>query len=145
MCVCVIGFNFSGPQFPRLSHGDALTLRDPLTLASQVTSALWPMDSAVHHLWSAGGDTSTTVSWLLLGLPRLVPVANVSAMLDGIVRRVYEVISIQVQGSPSPGSSPWGGGCRSRATIQQARGGLPHLQLILAQTGLKLQVLKQRF
>lgn len=69
-----------------------------LTLASQVTSALQPMDAAVYHLHSACGDTSTTVSRLLLGLPQPVPVANVSTVLDGIVKRVYEVINIQVQG-----------------------------------------------
>ncbi|XP_070345027.1 uromodulin-like 1 isoform X1 [Equus asinus] len=84
-------------DFEELQQVDPRLLNHMRLLHSMVTSALWPMDSAVHHLWSAGGDTSTTVSWLLLGLPRPVPVANVSAMLDGIVRRVYEVISIQVQ------------------------------------------------
>uniref|UniRef100_H0WT32 Uromodulin like 1 n=1 Tax=Otolemur garnettii TaxID=30611 RepID=H0WT32_OTOGA len=63
----------------------------------QVTSALQPLDSTVHHLRSTSGDPSTTVSWLLLGLPQLLPVADVSAMLDDVVRRVYEVISIHVQ------------------------------------------------
>lgn len=69
-----------------------------------------PLDPTVHHLQSAGGDTSTTVLRLLLGLPQPVPVANVSAMLTGIVKRVYEVISVQVQGGALPWSSPWGGG-----------------------------------
>lgn len=90
----------------------ALSLGDALTLASQVTSALQPMDAAVYHLHSACGDTSTTVSRLLLGLPRPVPVANVSAVLDGIVKRVYEVIHIQVQGVfslPSPCVCVWEG------------------------------------
>ncbi|XP_012882799.1 PREDICTED: uromodulin-like 1 [Dipodomys ordii] len=66
-------------------------------LYSLVTSALQPLNPAVHYLHSAGGDTFTTVSWLLLGLTRLLPVANVSAMLDDMVKRVYEVINIQVQ------------------------------------------------
>ncbi|XP_076414588.1 uromodulin-like 1 isoform X2 [Peromyscus maniculatus bairdii] len=67
-------------------------------LYSLVTSALQPLTPAVHYLDSAGGrDTITTVSWLLLGLPRLLAVGNVSAMLDDMVTRVYEVISIQVQ------------------------------------------------
>ncbi|XP_031202860.1 uromodulin-like 1 [Mastomys coucha] len=67
-------------------------------LYSLVTSALQPLNPAVHYLTSTGGrDTFTTVSWLLLGFPRLMPVANVSAMLDDMVNRVYEVISIQVQ------------------------------------------------
>uniref|UniRef100_A0A8C6R9E2 Uromodulin-like 1 n=1 Tax=Nannospalax galili TaxID=1026970 RepID=A0A8C6R9E2_NANGA len=67
-------------------------------LYSLVTSALRHLDPAVHYLTSAGGgDTFTTASWLLLGLPQLWPVANVSAMLDNMVKRIYEVISIRVQ------------------------------------------------
>ncbi|CAO2608631.1 Uromodulin-like 1 [Lemmus lemmus] len=67
-------------------------------LYSLVTSALQPLNASVHYLNSAGGrDTFTTVSWLLLGLPRRLTVANVSAMLDDVVNRVYEVVSIQVQ------------------------------------------------
>ncbi|XP_075834912.1 uromodulin-like 1 [Microtus pennsylvanicus] len=67
-------------------------------LYSLVTSALQPLNSSVHYLNSAGGrDIFTTVSWLLLGLPRRLTVANVSATLDDVVNRVYEVVSIQVQ------------------------------------------------
>ncbi|GAB1300833.1 Uromodulin-like 1 [Apodemus speciosus] len=67
-------------------------------LYSLVTSALQPLSPAVHYLTSTGGrDAFTTVSWLLLGFPRLVTAANVSAMLDDMVNRVYEVISTQVQ------------------------------------------------
>nr|AAX14813.1 olfactorin [Mus musculus] len=67
-------------------------------LYSLVTSALQPLNPAVHYLTSTGGkDTFTTVSWLLMGFPRLMTVANVSVMLDDMVNRVYEVVSIQVQ------------------------------------------------
>ncbi|XP_021004944.1 uromodulin-like 1 isoform X2 [Mus caroli] len=67
-------------------------------LYSLVTSALQPLNPAVHYLTSTGGrDTFTTVSWLLVGFPRLMTVANFSVMLDGMVNRVYEVVSIQVQ------------------------------------------------
>ncbi|XP_060225969.1 uromodulin-like 1 [Meriones unguiculatus] len=67
-------------------------------LYSLVTSALQPLNPAVHYLNSTGGgDTFTTASWLLLGLPQPMAVANVSAMLDDMVNRVYEVISIQLQ------------------------------------------------
>lgn len=99
-----------------------LSLDDALILASQVTGALQPMDAAVHHLHSACGDTSTTVSRLLLGLPRPVPVASVSAVLDGIVKRVYEVINIQVQGDAFSWSSPRGEG-QEWDINQQVRGG----------------------
>ncbi|ELK37252.1 Uromodulin-like 1 [Myotis davidii] len=84
-------------DFGELQQVDARLLDHMRLLHSMVTSALRPMDAAVYHLHSACGDTSTTVSWLLLGLPRSVPVANVSTVLDGIVKRVYEVINIQVQ------------------------------------------------
>ncbi|XP_035873356.1 uromodulin-like 1 isoform X2 [Phyllostomus discolor] len=84
-------------DFRELQQVDPGLLNHMRLLHSMVTSALQPMAAAVHHLHSACGDTSTTVSRLLLGLPRPVPVANVSAVLDGIVKRVYEVIHIQVQ------------------------------------------------
>lgn len=120
-CAC-----FSGPQSPCLSDG-RLSVSDALALASQVTSALQPLRPAVHHLQSARGDTSLTVSQLLLGLPRLVPVARVSEMLDEVVKRVYEVIDIQAQGAASPPSSPrwWGrgsGGGGGALQDEQGRG-----------------------
>ncbi|XP_021112130.1 uromodulin-like 1 [Heterocephalus glaber] len=66
-------------------------------LCSLVTSALQPLDSAVHYLGSASGDSSTTVSQLLLGLAQPLSVANVSALLDDIMKRVCEVMGIQVK------------------------------------------------
>ncbi|XP_032316810.1 LOW QUALITY PROTEIN: uromodulin-like 1 [Camelus ferus] len=73
-------------------------LRDHMRLLhSMVAGALQPLDTTVHHLRSAGGATSTTVSWLLLGLPRPAPAARVSSALDGMVQRVYEVMAVQVQ------------------------------------------------
>ncbi|XP_004429682.1 PREDICTED: uromodulin-like 1 [Ceratotherium simum simum] len=84
-------------DFRELQQVDPRLLNHMRLLHSMVTSALRPMDSAVHHLQSASGDTSTTVSQLLLGLPQPVPVADVSARLDSIVERVYEVINIRVQ------------------------------------------------
>ncbi|XP_054432164.1 uromodulin-like 1 [Pteronotus mesoamericanus] len=84
-------------DFRELQQVDPRLLDHMRLLHSMVTSALQPMDAAVYHLHSACGGTSTTVSRLLLGLPQPVPVANVSAVLDGIVKRVYEVINIQVQ------------------------------------------------
>lgn len=97
-----------------------MSLGDTLTLTSQVTGALWPMEATVYHLHSARGDASTTVSQLLLGLPRPVPVATVSAMLDGVVKRIYEVVSLQAQGAaPSALSRGW----RWGAGAGQARRG----------------------
>ncbi|XP_006870914.1 PREDICTED: uromodulin-like 1 [Chrysochloris asiatica] len=84
-------------DFKELNHVDPQLLNHMRLLYSMVTSALQPLDSTVHHLHSAGGDPSTTVSRLLLGLTRPLPVANISTVLDDIVRRVYEVINIQVQ------------------------------------------------
>nr|KAF6478756.1 uromodulin like 1 [Molossus molossus] len=84
-------------DFQELQRVDTRLLGHMRLLHSMVTSALQPTDAAVHHLHSACGDTSTTVSRLLLGLPQPVPVARVSAVLDSIVKRVYEVINIQVQ------------------------------------------------
>lgn len=107
--------------------------RDALTLASQVTSALQPLRPAVHPVQSASGDAATTVSWLLLGLPRPVPVATVSVMLDEVVKRVYEVINIQVQGTaPSlrpPLGGGHGGGCRTDGPAGEGR---PDLSLALS-------------
>uniref|UniRef100_A0A8B9XUJ5 Uromodulin like 1 n=1 Tax=Bos mutus grunniens TaxID=30521 RepID=A0A8B9XUJ5_BOSMU len=84
-------------DFKELQQVDPRLLDHMRLLHSMVTSALQPLDTTVHHLHSARGDTSTTVSWLLLGLPRPMPVARVSAVLDGMVKRIYEVIDVQVQ------------------------------------------------
>ncbi|XP_076724705.2 uromodulin-like 1 [Callospermophilus lateralis] len=84
-------------DFEDLQHVDPGLQNHTRLLCSLVTSALQPLDPAVHYLSSARQDPSTTLSWLLLGLPRLLPVAKVSSMLNDIVKRVYEVVSIQVQ------------------------------------------------
>ncbi|XP_057553312.1 uromodulin-like 1 [Hippopotamus amphibius kiboko] len=84
-------------DFRELRQVDPRLLDHMRLLHSMVTSALQPLDATVHHLHSARGDTSTTVSWLLLGLRRPEPVARVSTALDGVVKRVYEVIDVQVQ------------------------------------------------
>ncbi|XP_059778282.1 uromodulin-like 1 [Balaenoptera ricei] len=84
-------------DFTELQQVDPRLLDHMRLLHSMVTSALQPLDATVHHLHSAGGDTSITVSQLLLGLPQPEPVARISAALDGVVKRVYEVIGIRVQ------------------------------------------------
>ncbi|XP_004762259.1 uromodulin-like 1 [Mustela putorius furo] len=84
-------------DFRELEEVDPRLLDHVRLLHSMVTSALQPLRPAVHHLQSARGDTSLTVSQLLLGLPRPVPAARVSEMLDEVVKRVYEVIDIQAQ------------------------------------------------
>ncbi|GAB5576237.1 uromodulin-like 1 [Prionailurus iriomotensis] len=86
--------------FKELEEVDPRLLNHMRLLYSMVTSALQPLHPSVHHLQSASGDPSTTVSQLLLGLPWPVPVANVSATLHSIVQRVYEVIDIRVQDCP---------------------------------------------
>ncbi|XP_011809465.1 PREDICTED: uromodulin-like 1 isoform X2 [Colobus angolensis palliatus] len=84
-------------DFKELQQVDPRLLNHMRLLHSLVTSALQPMASTIHHLHSAPGDASTTVSRLLLGLLQPLPVADVSALLGDIAKRVYEVISIQVQ------------------------------------------------
>ncbi|NP_001004416.3 uromodulin-like 1 isoform 1 precursor [Homo sapiens] len=84
-------------DFKELQQVDPRLLNHMRLLHSLVTSALQPMASTVHHLHSAPGNASTTVSRLLLGLPRPLPVADVSTLLGDIAKRVYEVISVQVQ------------------------------------------------
>uniref|UniRef100_A0A2K6V5W6 Uromodulin like 1 n=1 Tax=Saimiri boliviensis boliviensis TaxID=39432 RepID=A0A2K6V5W6_SAIBB len=84
-------------DFKELQQADPRLLNHTRLLHSLVTSALQPLASTVHHLHSVPGDASTTVSRLLLGLPRPLPVADVSGLLGDIAKRVYEVISVQVQ------------------------------------------------
>ncbi|XP_004384929.1 uromodulin-like 1 [Trichechus manatus latirostris] len=84
-------------DFRELSHVDPQLLNHMRLLYSMVTNALQPMDSTVHHLYSASREPFITVSQLLLGLSQPLPVANISALLDNIVQRVYEVVSVQVQ------------------------------------------------
>lgn len=78
-----------------------------LLLTPQVTSALWPLHCSVHPLLSAAGDPSTTVSQLLLGLSRPLPVAAVAAALGAVVERAYEVIRIRVQGGQWTDGDHW--------------------------------------
>ncbi|KAM9254129.1 uromodulin-like 1 [Dugong dugon] len=84
-------------DFRELSHVDPQLVNHMRLLYSMVTSALQPMDSTVHHLYSTSREPFITVSQLLLGLSQPLPVANISALLDNIVQRVYEVVSVQVQ------------------------------------------------
>uniref|UniRef100_A0A2K5QZY4 Uromodulin like 1 n=1 Tax=Cebus imitator TaxID=2715852 RepID=A0A2K5QZY4_CEBIM len=84
-------------DFKELQQVDPRLLNHTRLLHSLVTSALQPLASTVHHLHSAPGDASTTVSQLLLGLPWPLPVADVSGLLGDIAKRVYEVVSVQVQ------------------------------------------------
>uniref|UniRef100_A0A2K5DXK8 Uromodulin like 1 n=1 Tax=Aotus nancymaae TaxID=37293 RepID=A0A2K5DXK8_AOTNA len=84
-------------DFKELQRVDPRLLNHMRLLHSLVTSALQPLASTVHHLHSAPGDASTTMSRLLLGLPWPLPMADVSGLLGDIAKRVYEVISIQVQ------------------------------------------------
>ncbi|XP_069929225.1 uromodulin-like 1 [Oryctolagus cuniculus] len=83
--------------FEDLRGVDPHLLNHTRLLCSLVTSALQPLNSSVHHLHSVGGDASTTLSQLLLGLPKPVPMASVSSKLDDLVWRVYEVVSVRVQ------------------------------------------------
>ncbi|PNJ42429.1 UMODL1 isoform 10, partial [Pongo abelii] len=92
-------------DFKELQQVDPSLLNHMRLLHSLVTSALQPMACTVHHLHSAPGDASTTVSRLLLGLLRPLPVADVSALLGDIAKRVYEVISVQMSMSVSTRSS----------------------------------------
>lgn len=143
VCVCVtINFNIFGPLSPSLSPGSTLPPCDSLTLVSQVTGALQPLNATVHHLHSAGGDTSTTVSRLLLGLPQPVPVARVSTALDSMVKRVYEVIGVRVQGGASVGV-PWGCGAGTAGVRNHPAGeGWPDPSLAHPGPKSELQVLK---
>uniref|UniRef100_H0W1P1 Uromodulin like 1 n=1 Tax=Cavia porcellus TaxID=10141 RepID=H0W1P1_CAVPO len=84
-------------DFTDLSRVDPELQNHTRLLCSLVASALQPLDSSVHYLDSASGGPSSTVSRLLLGLPRPLVVVNVSTVLDDIPRRVCEVTSIQVQ------------------------------------------------
>ncbi|XP_054104919.2 uromodulin-like 1 [Callithrix jacchus] len=84
-------------DFKELQQVDPRLLNHTRLLHSLVTGALQPLASTVHHLHSAPGDASTTVSRLLLGLPWPLPVADVSSLLGDIAKRAYEVISVQVQ------------------------------------------------
>lgn len=66
----------------------------------QITGALWPLKASVYHIQTTQGErhTETLASQIVIGLQPLVPLANLSSLLNDIVKRVSEVIDIVVQG-----------------------------------------------
>lgn len=65
-----------------------------------MTGALWPLNSSVYHIQTTQAETyaGTLTSQVLIGLHQPAPLMKVSSLLKGIVKRVYEVINIDVQG-----------------------------------------------
>uniref|UniRef100_K7FNW8 EGF-like calcium-binding domain-containing protein n=1 Tax=Pelodiscus sinensis TaxID=13735 RepID=K7FNW8_PELSI len=64
-----------------------------------MTGALWPLNSTMYHIQTAEAKTyaGTLASQILIGLHQPTPLMKVSSLLKGIVKNVYEVISIDVQ------------------------------------------------
>lgn len=57
------------------------------------------MDISVYHIQTKSETyAETLVSHVLVGLQQLVPLVNISSSLKEIVKRVYEVIDVVVQG-----------------------------------------------
>lgn len=66
----------------------------------QITGALQPLNASVHHIQSNQAEiySGTVASQVLIGLHQPAPLAEVSSSLKDIVKRVYEVIDMDVQG-----------------------------------------------
>ncbi|KAK9402081.1 uromodulin-like 1 [Crotalus adamanteus] len=85
-------------DFSELNKVDPKLLNHSRLLHSMITGALWPMNISVYHIQTKSETyADTLVSYVLVGLPQLVPLVNISSLLKEIVKRVYEVIDIVVQ------------------------------------------------
>uniref|UniRef100_A0A8C0IVR6 Uromodulin like 1 n=1 Tax=Chelonoidis abingdonii TaxID=106734 RepID=A0A8C0IVR6_CHEAB len=86
-------------DFNELSGVDPRLLNHSRLLHSMMTGALWPLNSSVYHIQTTQAETyaGTLASQVLIGLHQPAPLMKVSSLLKGIVKRVYEVINIEVQ------------------------------------------------
>lgn len=66
----------------------------------QITGALLPLNASVHHIQSNPAEVyaGTVTSQVLVGLHQPAPLVEVSSSLKDIVKHVYEVIDVEVQG-----------------------------------------------
>ncbi|KAJ6662449.1 hypothetical protein lerEdw1_011862 [Lerista edwardsae] len=87
-------------DFSELNRVDPRLLNHSRLLHSMITGALWPLEASVYHIQTTQGEhhTETLASQIVIGLQQLVPLANLSSLLNDIVKRVSEVIDIVVQG-----------------------------------------------
>ncbi|NWH72143.1 UROL1 protein, partial [Piaya cayana] len=86
-------------DFNELIRVDSHLLNHSRLLHSMITGALQPLNASVHHIQSNHAEVyaGTVVSQVLIGLHQPALLADVSASLKDIVRRVYEVIDTEVQ------------------------------------------------
>ncbi|CAM4411523.1 unnamed protein product [Lepidochelys olivacea] len=86
-------------DFNELSRVDLRLLNHSRLLHSMMTGALWPLNSSVYHIQTTQAETyaGTLTSQVLIGLHQPAPLMKVSSLLKDIVKRVYEVINIDVQ------------------------------------------------
>ncbi|KAM9169335.1 uromodulin-like 1 [Pangshura tecta] len=86
-------------DFNELSEVDPRLLNHSRLLHSMMTGALWPLNSSVYHIQTTQAETyaGTLASQVLIGLHQPAPLMKVSSLLKDIVKRVYEVINIDIQ------------------------------------------------
>ncbi|XP_073525438.1 uromodulin-like 1 [Phyllobates terribilis] len=65
-------------------------------LHSMVTGQFWPLEADVFHISTKSAGTFSIVSSVLIGINESLPLMNIAAMLDNIVIRLPEVISIEI-------------------------------------------------
>ncbi|NWV16901.1 UROL1 protein, partial [Origma solitaria] len=86
-------------DFNELIRVDSHLLNHSRLLHSMISGALQPLNASVHHIQSNRGEiyAGTVGSQVLLGMHHPAPLAEVSSSLKAMVKRVYEVIDIEVQ------------------------------------------------
>ncbi|XP_019412658.1 PREDICTED: uromodulin-like 1 [Crocodylus porosus] len=86
-------------DFNELHRIDPRLLNHSRLLHALTTGALQPFHSSVYHIQTAHTDTysGTVISHILIGLYEPASLMKISSLLKGIMRRVYEVIDIDVQ------------------------------------------------
>ncbi|KYO22875.1 uromodulin-like 1 isoform B [Alligator mississippiensis] len=86
-------------DFNELHRIDPRLLNHSRLLHALMTGALQPFHSSVYHIQTAHAETysGTVISHILIGLYQPASLITISSLLKAIMKRVYEVIDVDVQ------------------------------------------------
>ncbi|XP_078514984.1 uromodulin-like 1 [Lissotriton helveticus] len=84
-------------EFVELRRLDPQFMNHTRLLHSMITGALWPFNVSVHPITTVQAETFTVESQLLIGFQEPAILNEVSEKLQEIVRRIPEVININVK------------------------------------------------
>ncbi|XP_069616786.1 uromodulin-like 1 isoform X2 [Ranitomeya imitator] len=96
-----IKYWYNGTIVVKMGYNKLIQLDEGLVnqtrlLHSMVTGEFWPLKAEVFHISTKSAGTFSIVSSVLIGINESLPLMNIAAILDNIVIRLPEVISIEI-------------------------------------------------